>query len=59
MTLNAADRAAKLRAESGLKTPDAIQAASAISCGADGFVCNDRIFSKTKAFECLVLDDYC
>jgi predicted nucleic acid-binding protein len=59
MTLNVADQAAKLRAEHGLKTPDAIQAASAISCGADGFVCNDRIFSKVNAFESLILDDVC
>jgi uncharacterized protein len=59
MTLSVADQAAKLRAEHGLKTPDAIQAASAISCGAGGFVCNDRIFSKVQAFESLILDDVC
>ena len=59
MTLNVADQAAKLRAENGLKTPDAIQAASAIFCGATGFVCNDRAFDKVSAFESLVLDDFC
>jgi len=59
MTLNVADQAAKLRAEHGLKTPDAIQAASAISCNADGFVCNDKVFTKIKTFESLVLDDIC
>jgi len=59
MTLNVADQAAKLRAEHGLKTPDAIQAASAILCGATGFVCNDRAFGKVSAFESLVLDDLC
>jgi len=57
MTLNVADQAAKLRAEYGLKTPDAIQAASASSCGATGFVCNDRVFGKVTAFESLILDD--
>ena len=57
MTLNVADQAAKLRAEHGFKTPDAIQAASAISCGATGFVCNDRAFGKVTAFESLILDD--
>ena len=57
VTLNVADRAAKLRAEYGLKTPDAIQAASALSCGASGFVCNDRAFGKVTEFESLILDD--
>ncbi len=58
MNLKVADQAAKLRAEHGLKTPDAIQAASAIACGATGFVCNDKIFCKVKAFEVFVLDDH-
>jgi predicted nucleic acid-binding protein len=57
MTLTVADQAAKLRAEHGLRTPDAIQAASAIFSGATGFVCNDRVFGKVTAFECLILDD--
>ena len=57
MTLNVADRAAKLRAEHRLKTPDSIQAASAISCGATGFICNDRIFRKVKEFESLIIND--
>ncbi len=59
MTVNVADQAAKLRAEHGLKTPDAIQAASAISSGVTGFVCNDKMFNKVKAVECFVLDDHC
>lgn len=58
MTLNVADTAAKLRAEYRLKTPDAIQAASAIAHGATGFVCNDKVFQKIKEIECLVIDDY-
>ena len=59
MTLSVADLAAKLRAEQGLKTPDAIHAAAAISCGSTGFVCNDRVFGKVNEFERLVLDDIC
>ena len=59
MTLNVADQAAKLRADYGIKTPDAIQAASAISCEATGFLCNDKAFRKVPAFESLVLDDLC
>jgi predicted nucleic acid-binding protein len=57
MTLNVADRAAKLRAEHRLKTPDSIQAASAIVCGATGFICNDKIFRKVKEFESLIIND--
>jgi predicted nucleic acid-binding protein len=53
-----ADRAAKLRAEHRLKTPDAIQAASAISRGATGFICNDRIFERVVDFETLIIEDY-
>jgi len=57
LTLGISDLAAKLRAEHGLKTPDAIQAASAISHGAKGFICNDRVFQKVKDIDCLIIDD--
>ena len=57
MTLHVADHAAKLRAECQLKTPDAIQAATAISCGATGFICNDKAFAKVTNFEILIIDD--
>lgn len=58
LTLDVADRAARLRAEYRLKTPDAIQAASAISYGAAGFICNDRAFEKVTEIECLVIADH-
>ncbi len=57
MTLTVADRAAKLRAEYQLKTPDSIQAASAIASGVTGFICNDKIFRKVKEFESLIIND--
>ncbi|MDI6744519.1 MAG: type II toxin-antitoxin system VapC family toxin [Thermodesulfovibrionales bacterium] len=57
LTLGISDLAAKLRAEHGLKTPDAIQAASAISHGTKGFICNDRIFKKVRDIDCLIIDD--
>ena len=57
LTLGISDLAAKLRAEYGLKTPDAIQAASAISYGAKGFICNDSVFKKIKDIDCLIIDD--
>lgn len=55
--LHIADLAARLRAGHNLKTPDSIQAASAIASGATGFVCNDRAFRKVKEIESLVLGD--
>ena len=57
LDLHVADLAARLRAEHNLKTPDSIQAASAIASGATGFICNDGAFRRVKEIECLVLDD--
>jgi predicted nucleic acid-binding protein len=52
-----ADLAAQIRAQYGLKTPDAIQAATAISSDATLFITNDRAFRKMSDFETLCLDD--
>lgn len=57
LTLDVSDLAARLRAEYGLKTPDAVHAASATAHGAIGFICNDVAFRKVKGIECLILDD--
>ncbi|MEW6076484.1 MAG: PIN domain-containing protein [Thermodesulfobacteriota bacterium] len=57
LTLGISDLAAKLRAEHSLKTPDAIQIASALSVGATGIVTNDKVFRKTNQIPCLVLDE--
>jgi predicted nucleic acid-binding protein len=54
--LEIADRAAKLRALHRLRTPDALQAATAIHAGATGFVTNDPVFERVKAFETVLLD---
>lgn len=55
--LRIADLAARLRAGHNLKTPDSIQAASAIASGATGFICNDGAFRKVKEIESLALGD--
>ena len=57
LNLDIADTAARLRAEHRLKTPDAIQAATAICSGATGFLCNDAAFKRVKALDTLLLDD--
>ncbi len=56
-SLDIADRAAKLRAECNLKTPDAIQAATALNSNATGLISNDPAFSRVLGFETMVLDD--
>jgi predicted nucleic acid-binding protein len=56
-TLDIADRGARLRADHHLRTPDAIQAATALCAGATGFVSNDTAFQRVAGLEVLVLDD--
>ncbi len=55
--LEVADVAARMRAAYGLKTPDAIQAATAIYSGASAFLTNDPIFKRLKETEILILDE--
>jgi predicted nucleic acid-binding protein len=43
-TLRVADVGAQLRADYNLRTPDALQAATALTNGATGFVSNDSSF---------------
>ena len=57
VTLEVADRAARLRADYRLKTPDAIQVATAIAGGAAGFLANDAAMKRVKEIECLVVDE--
>ena len=52
------ERAALLRAKHGLKTPDAIQLATATQHKADYFLTNDPALKKVKGVKVLVLDDY-
>ena len=55
--LQIADTAACFRAQYRLRTPDALQAATAAAHHATGFITNDANFKKVRAFETLVLDD--
>ena len=54
--LEIADMAARLRALHRLKTPDAVQAATAARSQATGFVTNDAVFERVEAFETLLFD---
>jgi predicted nucleic acid-binding protein len=52
-----ADLAARFRAEYSLRTPDAVQAATAVNWGATGFITNDTGFRRLVRLDVMVLDD--
>ena len=49
--------AARLRATHGLPMPDMIQAATALTAGATGFISNDAGFKRVKDLDILLLDE--
>jgi predicted nucleic acid-binding protein len=54
--LEIARKASDLRAVSRIKTPDAVQLATALHHGATGFLTNDRLLEKITGLEIAVLD---
>ena len=54
--LEIADLAARLRALHRLRTPDALQAATAAHAAATALITNDAVFERVELFETLVLD---
>lgn len=56
-SLQIADTAARIRANYRLRTPDALQAATAVQGAASGLVTNDPTFGRLTGLETLVLDD--
>jgi predicted nucleic acid-binding protein len=46
-----------MRALHGLRTPDAIQLATATICGADYFLTNDRKLSRVPGIEVVIVAD--
>lgn len=55
-SLAIADTAARIRATHRLRTPDALQAATAIQGESTGLITNDSAFERVKKFETLVLE---
>ncbi len=51
------DEAARVRAMTGLKTPDALHAATALSMKCDYFITNDSDFRRVANLPIVVLDD--
>jgi len=52
-----ADQAADLRARYGLRTPDALQIATALAAGCDAFLTNDARLQRVTELRVLVLDE--
>jgi predicted nucleic acid-binding protein len=55
-SLQIADIAARIRAAHRLRTPDALQAATALHIRATGLIANDPVFDRVDGLETLVLD---
>jgi len=52
-----AEKTAELRAEFNLRTPDAIQVATALVSNSESLITNDRTFKKIKGIDILILKD--
>ncbi|HEX5157393.1 MAG TPA: PIN domain-containing protein [Ktedonobacterales bacterium] len=57
VTISVLERAAQLRAANGLKTPDAIHAATALERGCSLFVTNDPAFRRVPGLPVTVIAD--
>jgi predicted nucleic acid-binding protein len=51
------ERAARIRANTGLKTPDALHAATALAVGSTLFITNDVNFRRVSGLSVTILDD--
>lgn len=56
MGLDVAQKASELRAVERIKSPDAIQLATAMLYGATLFLTNDKIFERAKGIDIFILD---
>jgi predicted nucleic acid-binding protein len=56
--LDVADLAARVRARHRMRTPDALQAATALFGGATAIVTNDPVFTKLEEIEVAVLETF-
>jgi len=57
LDLNIADQAVELRAQHHFKTPDAIQLGTAVACGADYIITNDRGWQRFKEIRIVIIAD--
>jgi predicted nucleic acid-binding protein len=52
-----AEKTAELRAEFNLRTPDAIQVATALVSNSESLITDDRTFKKVKGIDIFILKD--
>jgi len=57
-TMSIWEQATRIRANSGLKTPDAIHAATAIATGSTLFITNDVGFRRVSSLQVTLLSDF-
>ena len=57
-TMSIWEQATRIRANSGLKTPDAIHAATAIATGSTLFITNDVGFRRVSSLPVTLLSDF-
>ncbi len=58
LSLSIADQAARIWAEHNLRTPEAIQAATALQLSATGFLANDALFKGLQGLDVFILNDF-
>lgn len=57
ISLSILEQAAYLRATTGLKSPDAIHAATALSVGSPVFITNEKVFKRVSGLTIVVLNE--
>ncbi|MEE4602854.1 MAG: PIN domain-containing protein [Desulfobacteraceae bacterium] len=57
LDMDIADHAVELRAHHHLKTPDAIQLGTAVACGADYIITNDRDWRRIEEIKVVMVGD--
>ena len=57
LDLNIADQAVVLRAQHHFNTPDAIQLGTAVACGADYIITNDKDWQRIEEIEVVLIGD--
>ena len=57
LDMDIADHAVELRAHHNFKTPDAIQLGTAVACGADYILTNDKAWKKFEEVKVLLVKD--
>jgi predicted nucleic acid-binding protein len=57
LDLSIADQAVELRAQHHFKTPDAIQLGTAVACGADYIITNDKEWQRVEEIQIVMVGD--